>query len=73
MHTQKPANSTFHCPIKKNLISVLCFLIEILSRVHAKGVCGGLMITSLTSIGRFPNDGAAMMAVKGLRAAAATL
>ena len=73
MHTHKPANSTFHGPIR-NLRSLLCFLIEILSRVHAKAGGGGcLMITSLAFIGRFPNDGAAIMAVKGLRAAAATI
>ena len=40
MHTYKLANSVFDGPIT-NLLSVLCILIEVLSRAHAKGGGGG--------------------------------
>ena len=36
MHTYTPANSIFDGPIT-NLLSILCILIEVLSRAHAKG------------------------------------
>ena len=57
MYTYPPANSIFDGPIT-NLLSVPCILIEVLSRVQAKG--------AETLIGRFSSDGAANMAVKGL-------
>ena len=72
MHTYKLANSVFDGPIT-NLLSVLCILIEVLSRAHAKGGGGGggggwslndFMFGSFT--GPFPSDGAASMAEKGL-------
>ena len=48
-----------------NLISVLCVLIEFLSRAHVEGK--RLYDFKFGNfIGRFPSDGAASMAVKGL-------
>ena len=49
-----------------NLLSVLCILIETLSRVHTKGKKDLNDLKFGTFIGRFPRDGAACMAVKGL-------
>ena len=59
------ANSTFDGPITI-LLSVLCILVEVLSRAQAKS---GKSLNDFkfgTSIGRFPSDGAASTAVKGL-------
>ena len=56
MHTYTPPNSIFDGPIT-NLLSVLCILIEILPRAHAKG---GKKLNDFkfgTFIGRFPSDG----------------
>ena len=49
-----------------NLLSTLCILIEILSPAHAKGRKGLDDVKFGTFTGRFPSDGAASMAVKGL-------
>ena len=49
-------------PLNINVLSVLCTLSEILSRAHAKR----FHINFCTFIGRFPSDGAASLAVKGL-------
>ena len=68
MYTDTPANSTFDGPITI-LLSVLCILIEVLSRADAKRGerLNKLMISKFgTSIGRFSSDGAASTAVKGL-------
>ena len=66
MHTYTPPCSIFDGPIT-NLLSVPCILIEILSGAQAKGkkVLNDLKFGIF--IGRFPSDGAASMAVKGLR------
>ena len=47
---------------------MLCNLIEIILRAHAKGGGGGGLndFKSGTFIGRFPSDGAASTAAKGL-------
>ena len=62
-----PPNSIFDGPVT-NLLSILCTLIEILSRAQTKGAkkrsLNGFKFA--TSIGLFPHDGAASMAVKGL-------
>ena len=64
-YTHTPANSTFDSPVT-NLPSILCILIEVLSRAHGGG-WGGLNDFSFgTFIGRFRSDGAESMAVKGL-------
>ena len=60
-----PANSIFDGPITK-LLSVLCILIEILSRGHAKRGKGLNDFKFGTFIRPFTSDGAASMAVKGL-------
>ena len=60
MHTYTPANSISDGPIT-NLLSVLCSLIDILSRV--------LCETVGTSIDYFSSDRAESMAVKGLKSA----
>ena len=69
MHTYTPANSAFDGLIT-NLLSLLCILVEVISRAHAIGwgVGGGCLngFRFGTFIGRFPSDGAARMAVKGL-------
>ena len=64
MHTR--ANSTFDGPIKKNQLSILCVLIEIISRTHAERGKSLNCFKFGTFIGRFPSDGAASRAVKGL-------
>ena len=58
MHTYVPPNSIFNGPIT-NLLSVLCIVIEILSRAQTKG--------AETFIGRLPSDGVASIGVKGLK------
>ena len=49
-----------------NLFSILCFLIEIFSRARAKGNKRLNGFKSGTFTGRFPSDGMANMAVKGI-------
>ena len=66
--TYTPPNSILDGPIA-TLLSILCILIKIFSRAHTEGGEKSFMISNLASIGLFPSDGAAMMAVKGLRAA----
>ena len=73
MYTNTPPNSIADGAVT-NLLSVPCLLIEILSRTHAKGAKKKRekKKESLndfkfgTFVGRFPSDGAASMAVKGL-------
>ena len=65
MHTYTPANSIFDGSIT-SLLSILCILVEILSRAQAKT---GESLNDFkfgTSVGRFSSDGAASTAVKGL-------
>ena len=50
-----------------NLFSVLCVLTEVLSQVHAKGEKAFNNFRFGTFSGRFPSDGAASRAVKGLK------
>ena len=62
-----PCKQYIRWSYKKNLLSILCILIEVLSGVHEKGGGGGLNDFKFsTFIGRFPSDGAASMAVKEL-------
>ena len=68
MHTFMQENSVFDGLIT-NLLLVLCILTGILSRAHAKGPQRLHNSESGTFIGRFPNDDAARLAGKGLRAA----
>ena len=66
MHAYTPENSIFDGPIT-TLLSVLCILVEVLSRTHAKKGKSLSDFKSGTSIGRFSSDGAASRtAVKGL-------
>ena len=60
-----PANSISDSPIT-NPLSILCILIEVLSRAHAKGEKSLNDFKFGTFNGRFPCDGAASMAVNGL-------
>ena len=59
------ANSTFDGPIT-NLLLMLCILTEVFSRALAKGEKDFNDFKFGTFISRFPRDGAANMAVKGL-------
>ena len=59
------ANSIFDAPIT-NLLSMLCILIEFLSRAHAKVWKSHNDFKFGTSVGHFPSDRAASVAVKGL-------
>ena len=68
MHTYTPANSVFDGPIT-DLLSVLCVLVEVLSRAHAKREKSLNGFKFGTSTGRFSSDVAASTAVKGLKAA----
>ena len=61
-----PANSIFDGPII-NLLSILCILIQILLCAHAKGGKGLNDFKFGTFVDRFQSDGAASMAVKGLK------
>ena len=63
MLTYTPANMIFGGPIT-NVLSVLCILIEVLSRAHDKVVLNDFGFC--TFIGRFPSDGATSTAAKGL-------
>ena len=67
MQTDTPANSIFDGPIA-TLLSILCILVEVLSRVQTKRVKRLNDFRFGTSIGRFSSDGAASTAVKGLMA-----
>ena len=75
MHPYKLQNAIFDDPVT-NLLSVLCILIEVLLRAHAKdgggggGAGGRRSLNDFkfgTFIGRFPSHGASSMAVKGLK------
>ena len=61
-----PANSTLDRPVITRL-SVLCILVEILSRAHAKRGKSLNNLESAASVGHFLSDGVASAAVKGLR------
>ena len=61
-----PADNVFDGPVT-SLLSTLCILIEILSPAHAKGEKSLNDFKFGTFAGRFPSDGAASMAVKGLK------
>ena len=65
MHTYTLANSIFDGPIT-TLLSILCILVEVLSRAHAKkGKCRNDFKFG-TFIGRFSSDDATSTAMKGL-------
>jgi len=66
MLTYTPKNSIFGGPIT-SLLSVLCTLVEVLSRAHVKRqeVLNDFKFGIF--IARFPNDNATSMAVKGLK------
>ena len=64
MHTCTPSDCIFDGPIT-NLFSILCILIEILSRAHAKGKKSLKGFEFGGFIGRFPSNRAAGIAVKG--------
>ena len=66
MHTSTPANSIFDKPIT-NLLSILCILVEVLLRVHAKRRKCLNDFKSGASTGRFSSGGAASTSVKGLK------
>ena len=68
MHTYTPANSIVDGLIT-NLLSIPYILIEVLSRARAKGRKGLINFKFGTFIDRFPSDGAASMAVRGLMSA----
>ena len=72
MYTDTPANSTFDGPITI-LLSVLCILIEVLWRAHAKGGKGLSDFSFGAFIGRFQSDGAESMEEKGLTFSSACL
>ena len=65
MHIYTHANGTFNGPIT-NLLSILCILKEELSRGLANGEKSRNHFKLGTFIDRFPSDGMANMAVKGL-------
>ena len=65
VHTYTSASGISDGPIT-HLLSVLCILIAILSRAHAKGWKSHNDFKFGTSTGHFPSDRAASMAVKGL-------
>ena len=65
MHTCMPTNSISDGPIT-NLLSILCVLTELLSGANATEKIGLNDFKFATFIGRFPSEGAASMAVKGL-------
>ena len=66
MHTYTPENSIFDGPVTY-LLSILCILVEFLSRAHAKEEKGLNDLKFGTVIGRFASGTLATMAVKGLR------
>ena len=66
MLTYTPANRILYGPIR-NLLSILCILIEVLLRAHPKMGRGSLNNLKFgTFIGRFLSNDATSMAVKGL-------
>ena len=65
MYIDTPANSIFDETIA-SLLSILCILIEVLSRAHSKGGKSLNDFNLGTFIGSFLSDGAACTAVKGL-------
>ena len=65
MHTDTPANSIFDGPVT-TLLSILCVLVEVLSRADAKRGPSLNDVKFSTSVGRFSSDVAASSAVKGL-------
>ena len=65
MHTYTPEKSISDGPVT-NQLSVLCILIETISRAHAKVRKSFNGFRFGTLVGRFPSDGAASMAVKEL-------
>ena len=73
MYTYTPSNSVFYGHIT-NLLSILSILTEVLSRAHAKGQTKSPNDFRFgTPTGRFPSDGAASMAVKGLKSTLTTM
>ena len=66
MDTYTPANSIFDGPIT-NLLSILCILVEVLSRAHVKSENWFNDFKFGTSVGHFSSNGAASTAVKGLK------
>ena len=56
VHTYASSNSIFD-GLVINLLSVLCILMEILSRAHAKGQKSRNDFRYGTPVGRFPSDG----------------
>ena len=66
MHIYTPENSIFDGPITKSTFNTV-HLIEILSRVHAKGTHRLNHFKFGTFIGRSPSDDAASLAVKVLK------
>ena len=65
MHPYTSENSIFNDPIT-NLRSLLCILINVISRAKAKGGKSLTIFKSGTFIRRFPSDTLASMAMKGL-------
>ena len=65
MHTHTSASGIFDGPVI-NFLLILCLLIEFLSRAHAKVWKSHNDFKFGTSIGHFPSDRAASIAVKGL-------
>ena len=73
MHTYTPVNSIVDGSVT-TLLSLLCILTEVLSRAHAKGQTKSPNDFRFgTPTGRFPSDGAASMAVKGLKSTLTTM
>ena len=66
MHTYTPENSVSDGLIR-NLLSAPCIAAESLSPVHVNGEESLNGFRSGTFVGLFPSDGAAGMAVKGLK------
>ena len=64
MHIDTPANSILDGPVT-NLLSVLCILVEVLSR--AQVTRGESLNLSNLAVGSFLSDGAESTAVKGLK------
>ena len=58
MQTYTPANSIFDGPVT-TLLSLLCVLVEVLSRAHAKREKSLHDFKFGLSVGRFSSDGAA--------------
>ena len=65
MHAYTPVNNISDGPVT-NLLSILCILIEFLSGAPVKGWKSQNGFKLDTSIGHFPTERAARMAVNGL-------